>query len=162
MKSFGNIETCAGGRSPVEAWQRAAQLGLLYLVTEHELQDLRQALARGGLPADLESKLARLAGKGLIHRSVERNCRLFVALLLAANEGFFGEAGRLERERLLRVLAYVRKEDDAIPDYRPDGFVDDQQEVRRASTELGGLLHTFKTWRLRHQVPRLWLQPGDG
>ena len=117
MNSLENIEARAAGRSPVAGLPPPAQPGLLYLVTDHELQALRSA-GPGGLPVDLESKLVRLAGKGLIHRSVERNCRLFVALLLAANEGFFGEASREERERLLRVLAYVRKDDDAIPDYR--------------------------------------------
>jgi hypothetical protein len=57
---------------------------------------------------------------------------------------------------LLRVLAYVRKDDDAIPDNRPDGFVDDQQEIRAMLNEMGGLLQSFKMWRLRHQVPEMW------
>jgi hypothetical protein len=77
-------------------------------------------------------------------------------LLLAALESAFSEATSANRERLLRVLAYVRKDDDAIPDYRTDGFTDDQQEVRAATTELGPLLHAFKVWRLRHQVPGMW------
>ena len=33
----------------------------LYLVTPHELQNLRSALARGAIPVDLEFKLARLS-----------------------------------------------------------------------------------------------------
>jgi hypothetical protein len=59
-------------------------------------------------------------------------------------------------ERLLRVLAYVRKDDDSIPDYQPGGFVDDQQEVRKVDNKYHSLLESFKAWRLRHQVPALW------
>ena len=51
------------------------------------------------------------------------------------------------------MLAYVRKDDDAIPDYLPSGFMDDQQEVRAAAMELGPLLQAFKAWRLCHLVP---------
>lgn len=134
-----------------------AQPGLLYLVTPHDVQGLRSALAQGRLPADLETKLARLAGGSLSERYVEQNCRLVVALLLAAQENSFTQATPADRERLLRVLAYVRKDDDAIPDYKPGGFFDDQQEVRAAATELKPLLLDFKVWRLRHQVPGMWL-----
>jgi hypothetical protein len=134
-----------------------AQPGLLYLVTPHDVQGLRSALAQGRLPADLETKLARLAGGNLSERYVEQNCRLVVALLLAAQQNSFTQATPADRERLLRVLAYVRKDDDAIPDYKPGGFLDDQQEVRAAATELKPLLLDFKVWRLRHQVPGMWL-----
>jgi hypothetical protein len=113
-------------------------------------------LAHGGLPPDFEAKLAKLGGGSLAERYVEQNSRLFFTLLLAALESAFTEVTPTDRERLLRVLAYVRKDDDAIPDYRPDGFTDDQQEVRAATLELGPLLHAFKVWRLRHQVPRMW------
>ena len=133
-----------------------APSGLLYVVTTHELQGLRSALAQGRAPADFEAKLARLAGGSLTECYVEHNSRLFLALLLAAQANAFTKATPAERERLLRVLAYVRKDDDAIPDYRPDGFVDDQQEVRAAATEFHSLLLDFKVWRLRHQVPDLW------
>jgi hypothetical protein len=134
-----------------------ARPGLLYLVTAHDVQGLRSALAQGRLPADLETKLARLAGGSLSERYVEQNCRLIVALLLAAQQNSFTQATPADRERLLRVLAYVRKDDDAIPDYRPDGFADDQQEMRAAAMELKPLLLDFKVWRLRHQVPGMWL-----
>jgi hypothetical protein len=127
------------------------------LVSAQEVQALGQALARGEAPPDLEAKLTRLAGGELLHRAVARNCRCFVALLLAAQEGSFREAGAADCERLLRVLAYVRKDDDAVHDYKPGGFVDDHEEVRAATTELGPLLQSFKAWRLRHQVPGMWL-----
>ena len=134
-----------------------ARPGLLYLVTAHDVQGLRSALAQGRLPADLETKLARLAGGSLSERYVEQNCRLIVALLLAAQQNSFTQATPADRERLLRVLAYVHKDDDAIPDYKPGGFFDDQQEVRAAATELNHVLLAFKVWRLRHQVPGMWL-----
>ena len=134
-----------------------ARPGLLYLVTAHDVQGLRSALAQGRLPADLETKLARLAGGSLSERYVEQNCRLIVALLLAAQQNSFTQATPADRERLLRVLAYVHKDDDAIPDYKPGGFFDDQQEVRAAATELNPMLQSFKVWRLRHQVPGMWL-----
>ena len=130
--------------------------GFLHLVTAHDVQELIGALAKGRLPPDLEAKLTRLGDGSLIHRYVEQNSRLFFALLLAALDGAFTEATPAERERLLRVLAYVRKDDDVIPDYRQDGFVDDQQQVRAAAMELAPLLQAFKVWRLRHQVPGMW------
>ena len=129
----------------------------LHLVTTHDLENLRIELSRGNVPSDLEAKLNRLAMGDLSHRFIEQNCRTIIALLLATCEGAFNGASREECERLLRVLSYVRKEDDAIPDYRPDGFLDDQQELRAATTELGPMLQSFKVWRLRHQVPGMWL-----
>lgn len=130
--------------------------GLLSLVTAHDVQGLRSALAQGRLPPDFELKLARLAEGSLGEHYIEQNSRLFFALLQAALGSGFTQATPADRERLLQVLAYVRKDDDAIPDYRPGGFTDDQQEVRAATVELSPLLHAFKVWRLRHQVPTLW------
>jgi hypothetical protein len=54
------------------------------------------------------------------------------------------------------VLAYVRKDDDAIADYKQNGFVDDQREVQAAAADLASLLNHFKSWHLCHQVPGLW------
>lgn len=133
-------------------------LSLLRLVTPHEVESLERALALGTLPADFEAKLRRLAGDSLLHRFVAQQCRLFIALLLAVGCRSFKLATATERQRLLRVLAYVRKDDDAIPDYKPGGFLDDMQEVRAAASELTALLRGFKAWRLRHQVPAMW--PG--
>jgi hypothetical protein len=137
--------------------QGALQASSLCMVTQHELQELRAALARGGLPLDFEVKLARLAQGDLTHRFLAQSCQLFMALVVAARDGCFREAGQFEVERLLRVLAYVRKDDDAIADYKPGGYMDDQREVRAAITELHPLLQSFKAWRLRHQVPGMWL-----
>jgi hypothetical protein len=126
------------------------------MVTFHELQNLREALAKGGVPPDLERKLARLAAGGLSHRFIEQNCRTIIELLLVSYEGLFRHISHHQRERLLRVLAYVRKEDDAVADYRPDGYNDDQQELRAALIELMPALQSFKAWRLQHQVPAMW------
>ena len=144
-----------------QGWQRMRQVALrpsyLHLVTASDLQDLGEALAKQQLPPDLKIKLSKLAVHELSHRFIEQNCRTIIALLQAVEEGSFKEASPKDCERLLRVLAYVRKDDDAIPDYRPDGFNDDQQEVRTVTSDLDHLLRTFKAWRLRHQVPGMWL-----
>jgi hypothetical protein len=138
------------GRKPL------VQSRSLYLVTPQELEELRSALARGHVPLDFERKLNGLAGNDLTRAVVEQNCRLFIALLLAAQSGRFEPARPDDCERLLRVLAYVRKDDDAIADYKPNGFADDVREVRAAATELSQVLQTFKKWRLCHQVPAMW------
>ena len=101
----------------------------LHLLTTHDLENLRHELSRGNLPLDLEAKLNRLSQGDLGHRFIEQNCRTMIALLQAAQEGAFTGASVAECERLLQVLAYVRKDDDAIPDYRSDGFLDDQQSL---------------------------------
>ncbi len=136
----------------------------LHLVSPHDLQALAVAVAGGELPADFEKKLQSLATADLGRCFIAQNCRTMIALLRAAGDGSYQQATRQDCERLLRVLAYVRKDEDAIPDYRIDGFADDQQEVRAAVTELGGLLQGFKAWRLCHQVPALWslqtMHPG--
>ena len=137
------------GLAPIRA-------GQLHLVTAPDLQDLRTALAHGKLPPHFQAKLDRLANGNLSERYVAQNSHLFFALLLAALDCAFLGATRAHRERLARVLTYVNKEDDAIPDYLPGGFIDDQQEVKAAAMEMASLLHAFKLWRLRHQVPVLW------
>jgi hypothetical protein len=158
MKSWesSTVESCAENRVRLGAQMPVTGPGPLYLVTAHDVQGMRSALALGKLPPDFETKLAKLGEGSLSDRYVEQNSRLFFTLLLAALESSFTEATPAERERLLRVLAYVRKDDDAIPDYQPRGFIDDQDQVRTAAMELGPLLHAFKIWRLRHQVPGLW------
>jgi hypothetical protein len=149
-------EISTRGEPRLGALPIVATPGFLNLVTPQELQQLREALLDGCVPRDLELKLARLADGSLLHRFVEQNSRLIISLLVAAYSGEFRQANRASLERLLRVLAYVRKDDDAIPDYRPDGYLDDQQEIRAMLNEMGELFQSFKTWRLRHQVPEMW------
>ena len=128
----------------------------LQLVTTYELEHLQGDLTRGNVPPDLKAKLDTLAKGSLGQRFIQQNCWTMIALLQASHQGTFVGATRAECERLLRVLAYVRKDDDAIPDYRPEGFLDDQQEVRMVTNELASLLQAFKAWRLQHQVPTIW------
>jgi hypothetical protein len=138
----------------------AARPALGDWLTVHDLELLRDAVARGALPQDFLTKLRGLAVGDISHRFIEQNCRLFAALLLAAEENSFRDVKPVERERLLRVLAYVRKEEDAIPDRLDGGLADDQREVLAATVELGDLLRAFKAWRLRHQVPGIWADHG--
>ena len=158
MKSYSPIANALSTRGDAHLGVSSivATPGFLNLVTPQELEQLRDALLDGRPPRDLELKLTRLAGGGLLHRFVEQNSRLIISLLVAAYSGSFHEANRASLDRLLRVLAYVRKDDDATPDIRPDGYLDDQQEIRAMLNEMGGLLQSFKAWRLRHQVPEMW------
>jgi hypothetical protein len=158
MRSYRSdvFEDRATERVRVGALPPLVRSGLGYLVTANDVQELRAALVNGRLPSDFEAKLTKLGEGSLVERYVEHNSRLFLALLLAAMKGSFSGASASDRERLLRVLAYVRKDDDAIPDYLSGGFMDDQQEVRAAATELGPLLQAYRGWRLRHEVPYMW------
>lgn len=162
------METCTSGlgvmigeaRLHPSARALVSRPALLHWITPHELEALREALSRGCLPPDFLGKLKKLSKGDLSGHFIEQNCRLFAALLVAAEDGSFRAGSPAEREQLLRVLAYVRKDDDATPDYRPDGFADDQREMRAATVELGALLRAFKAWRLRHQVPAMWSNHG--
>src|ERR1043166_3809496 len=87
----------------------------LHLVSAHELQDLRQWLKRGAVPYDFEIKLRNLSRGALAHGSIERNCRTIVELLRGVYQGEYKGTSPASCERLLRALAYVRKDDDAIP-----------------------------------------------
>jgi len=162
MRSYRSdiLEQRATNRVRVGVQPPLVRSGFGYLVTANDVQDLRAAVVKGRLPADFEAKLTKLGEGSLIERYVEHNCRLIFALLVAALQGSFIQASASDRERFLRVLAYVRKDDDAIPDYLSGGYMDDQQEVRTAATELGSLLQAYRGWRLRHEVPCMWLS-GD-
>src|SRR5690348_6400453 len=117
------MKTCTVGvsaefgedRLPARAITLASRPALLHWINPHELEELRATLAHGNLPTDFLWKLKRLAGGDLNHRFIERNCRQFAVLLLATEAGEFRDLSAAECERLMRVLAYVRKEDDAQP-----------------------------------------------
>jgi hypothetical protein len=158
MKTSGNVLIGLGAASAAEAWmpRRTDRPSLLHWVTPKDIQDLNTALLSGWVPLDLEAKLRQLAQGSLADQQIEKNSCLFIALLTAAYTGAFREITSAECDRLLAVLAYVQKSEDAIADYREGGFIDDQQAVRAASLELAPLLQTFKNWRLRHQVPAMW------
>lgn len=157
MKPRGSI---ANPNPAVSAWSQPRQPQIrpshLYLVTACELQTLRESLTKSMIPPDLEAKLVRLAAGEITHSFIEQNCRTIIEMLVAAHDGSFKHLTASQREHLLKVLAYVRKDDDGIPDYRPNGYSDDQQEVRAALLELMPTLQAFKAWRLKHQVPAMW------
>ena len=152
----GMSEKVGADRVKSPARTLASRPALSQWITPHELLALRDALVRGGLPPDFLGKLKRMTDGDLTHHFIEQNCRLFAALLVAKEGGSFHEGSPAECERLLQVLAYVRKDDDAIPDYKSGGLADDQREMRAATVALDGLIQAFKTWRLRHQVPIMW------
>lgn len=131
-------------------------LGALNLVSAHELENLRAALVAGMTPLDLERKLATLDVHDPVKHDVRQKTLLFLALLNAVREGVFRDVPVDCQQRILRVVAYVRKTDDAITDLREGGYLDDLAEVRAAVHDLAGLLQRFKCWRLEHQVPALW------
>jgi len=154
--SDGTSANIGAGRVRSPAGILESRAALLQWITPHELEAMRGALTRGCLPPDFLGKLKRLTDGDLSHHFIKENCHLFAALLVATEHSSFREGSPAERERLLRVLTYVRKDDDAIPDYKPEGFADDQREIRSAAVELHGLIQAFKAWRLRHQVPVMW------
>lgn len=135
-----------------------ARPSALYVVSSQDVRELDNALGRGGLPADFDWKLCRLREGNLTEQYVEQNSRLIFELLLAKEQGLFRELNVADRARLLQVLAYVRKDEDVVPDYQRDGYKDDAKEIRAVEADLQHLLKVFKIWRLRHQVPALWLR----
>ena len=128
----------------------------MHLLTVEEIEELEGTLSKGALPADFENKLTQLAGGTILHQFVEQHCRLFVALIASIRGSCFPDPHTATQQRLLRVLAYVRKENDLIPDFKPAGFMDDLREVRAALADLQPVIQEFKNWRLRHQVPAMW------
>ena len=93
-------ENVSAGRVQSRARTLVSRPALLQWITPHELQSLRDALARGCLPPDFVGKLKRLKEGNLSHHFIEQNCRLFAALLVAMEEGSFREGGPAERVRL--------------------------------------------------------------
>lgn len=155
VNTLGNA--CRTGWVPAQGQGYGSSFSPLQLLSPAELEAMSGAVERGELPADFLDKLGRLRLGDLQQTAIEQHCRLFFELLRAGRSGAFDTLTDAQAQALARVLAYVRKEDDVIPDYLPRGFSDDHQEVRHAANEMAPLLHRFKDWRLRHQVPSLWL-----
>lgn len=153
--SAGGLDGAA--RGPGRTARETAQGSALHLVTAPELDSLRRALALGGLPADLRRKLATLGPQDLKHEFLRRHGELIAGLLQASAQGNYLRAGPVDLGRLLRALAYLRKDDDAIPDPLPGGYADDYEEMRAVVAGCAPLLNDFKAWRLREAVPKLWL-----
>ena len=128
----------------------------LEMVTEAEMQALCDALHQDRVPPDLRAKLDRLRADDPRESYLKQQGWLLASLLMSpAAQGFCRVHTRV-CERLLRMLAYVRKDEDAIPDTWPGGMMDDHDLMRLTCTELRKVLDTFKAWHLSRRVPLLW------
>ena len=124
----------------------------LHLLTEGEVEDLRRNIAEGLTPTDLQRKLNGLSEVDLVQYDLQRKARIIVCLLAAIREGGFGPAPLECEEHLLHVVAYLRKDNDAIPDQGPEGgWVDDLAEMREAWAEHREIITRFNDWRLKQQ-----------
>ena len=130
----------------------------LHLVEPGELQALKETLSRGAIPVEFEAKLKRLGREGLTHYYIEQTSRLFIAIWFATRSGEFLKCDPSHLDLMLKVLAYVAKENDFIPDYQSNGFTDDYEMIRATGRQLETLIRDFKEWRLKNQVPRFWLK----
>ncbi len=132
------------------------------MVTAWELEALCHALRERRIPADLKAKVAGFRVDDPKEFYLKRQSELLLAFLLAPEASQYCRLRPDDCQRLLRVLAYVRKDDDAIPDTRPGGFVDDHDLMRMTCTELGQVLDAFKAWHLSRRVAHLWGASGAG
>lgn len=126
------------------------------MVTQAEMETLCDSLRQDHVPADLQAKLDRLRTNDPKELYLKQQSLLLASLLMSpAAQGFCTLRPNV-CERLLRMLAYVRKDDDAIPDTWPDGMADDHDLMRLICTELRDALETFKAWHLSRRVPLMW------
>jgi hypothetical protein len=125
----------------------------LDLLSDREVQDLRQSLASRVVPRDLQSKLHLLSIGDARMRFISEYSNLFLELFRSGCQGDFTQLTASDLEHVLRVLAYVRKEDDAIPDYLASGFFDDRREIGLAVTQLAPSLRKFESYRSMHGQP---------
>jgi hypothetical protein len=126
------------------------------MVTKAEMETLCNALHQDHVPADLHAKLDRLRTDDPKEFYLRQQSLLLVSLLMSPAAREFCLLRPHDCERLLRMLAYVRKDDDAIPDTWPGGMADDHDLMRLTCTEFREALDTFKAWHLSRRVPLLW------
>lgn len=136
-------------------------LKALQMVTQAELEAFEDALKRGHLPGDLMDKLDELQTDQHRDFYLKQQSLLIGRLLLAVSAQEYAHVSPHEGEKLLRILAYVRKEDDLIPDSWPGGMTDDHDLMRLTCAEMSGVLQKFKAWHLARQVPGLWTNHPD-
>lgn len=129
----------------------------LEMVTDAEMEALCDALHQDHLPADLQAKLNRLRVDDPRELYLKHQSLLLSSLLMSPAAREFCLVRPRVCERLLRMLAYVRKDDDAIPDTWPGGMADDHDLMRLTCSELREVLATFKAWHLSRRVPSLWI-----
>jgi len=126
------------------------------MVTDAELKALGDALHQNQVPADLRAKLNRLRADDPRESFLKQQSLLLVSLLQSPAARSFCHLHPSVCEQLLRMVAYVRKDDDAIPDTWPGGMADDHDLMRMTCTELREELAAFKAWYLSRRVPYLW------
>lgn len=126
------------------------------MVTQAEMETLCDSLHQDHVPADLQAKLDRLRTNDPKELYLKQQSLLLASLLMSPAAQGFCTLRPGVCERLLRMLAYVRKDDDAIPDTWPGGMADDHDLMRLICTELRDALETFKAWHLSRRVPLMW------
>jgi len=139
-------------------WSRTPRVtpGALDLVTAREMETLCRDLAQGRIPLDLQAKVSVLRVDDPMEFFLKRQSELLLAFLMAPEASQYCRIRPDDCRRLLRMLAYVRKDDDAIPDTCPGGFVDDHDLMRMTCRELDQVLDAFKAWHLSRRVALLW------
>lgn len=126
------------------------------MVTREELESLELVLAQGYLPADLLAKLERLRDDDARELYLKQQSQTLGRLLLSIAASEYHQARPVEAKRFLRMLAYVRKEQDLIPDYLPNGMRDDHDLMRTTCAEFREALTRFKAWHLSRHVPMMF------
>jgi hypothetical protein len=126
------------------------------MVTEAEINALCDSLREDRVPADLQAKLDRLRTDDPKESYLKRQSLLLASLLMSPSARGFCRLRPHDCERLLRMLAYVRMDDDAIPDTWSGGMADDHDLMRLTCADLREALETFKAWHLSRRVPLLW------
>ena len=120
------------------------------------MEAFEDALKRGHLPGDFMDKLEQLQTDQHRDFYLKQQSLLIGRLLLAASAQDYAQVSPRDGERLLRMLAYVRKDDDMIPDSWPGGMTDDHDLMRLTCAEMSEVLRRFKAWHLSRRVPSLW------
>jgi len=132
----------------------------LDMVTKAEMENLCDSLHQGHVPSDLQAKLERLRTDDPKEFYLKQQSLLLMSLLMSPAAQSYCTLRPNVCERLLRMVAYVRKDDDAIPDTWADGMADDHDLMRMTCTELRAALDTFKAWHLSRRVPLMWNVPA--
>jgi uncharacterized membrane protein YkvA (DUF1232 family) len=115
-------------------------------VTLREIELTRPTHENGWLRPQIEAKLERLHPECPDHRELRRLAALSLDLLTAVHEKRFNPGptwGELE-PWLLRALAYLVREGDAIPDHLPGGFDDDMREFQALANRADDLFSVFE------------------
>lgn len=145
-----------GGGQPSRNCPSRVTLGALNMISSQEMNVLCHTLQKGLTPSDLAAKLSKLRDDSPKEYYLKQQSELLLSLLKSQASAEFCRIHPDECQLLLRALAYVRKDDDAVPDTLPGGFDDDHDVMRAVCVELKSSLDRFKAWHLTRRVPLLW------